>query len=215
MFSLEDIDDGLDEDAKTSMLITFTPTSKEALQRWIETMLLQFGLNANLNNVNLQFVTNLDNLFTAIRSDLRKDLNPDVSSWNVSKVTSMKGMFEGCNKFSQDLSSWDVSNVTNMSNMFAYCRNFNSDLSDWDVSSVINMDNMFLMCENFNKPLKWSQKIKNVKNMSFMFADCAAFDQDIHEWNIFNVTETSYMFLMCPISNEHLPVVISPMDIDQ
>ena len=33
MFSLEDIDDGLDEDAKTSMLITFTPTSKEALQR--------------------------------------------------------------------------------------------------------------------------------------------------------------------------------------
>ena len=43
----------------------------------------------------------------------------DVSSWDVSNVTNMEGMFRDCsNLTSLDLASWDTSNVTNMSNMF-------------------------------------------------------------------------------------------------
>ena len=34
------------------------------------------------------------------------------------------------------LSSWDVSKVETMTGMFLCCREFSSDLSDWDVSKV-------------------------------------------------------------------------------
>ena len=37
--------------------------------------------------------------------------------------------------FNGDLSSWDVSNVTSMVRMFAQASSFNGDLSSWNVSS--------------------------------------------------------------------------------
>ena len=44
--------------------------------------------------------------------------NQDISSWDVSSVTSMEGMFAGATSFNQNISSWDVSNVTNMDRCF-------------------------------------------------------------------------------------------------
>ena len=36
------------------------------------------------------------------------EFNQDISSWDVSNVTDMRGMFER-SSFNQDISSWDVS----------------------------------------------------------------------------------------------------------
>ena len=44
--------------------------------------------------------------------------------------------------FNQDISSWDVSSVTNMSGMFR-SKFFNQDIGSWDVSSVTDMSGMF------------------------------------------------------------------------
>ena len=63
--------------------------------------------------------------------------NQDISSWDVSNVTNMSGMF-GNSSFNQDISSWDVSNVTNMSSMFQDSP-FNQDIGSWDVSNVTTM----------------------------------------------------------------------------
>ena len=41
------------------------------------------------------------------------------------------------------LEDWDVSKVTNMEEMFNGCEKFNADLSKWDVSSVEDMNSMF------------------------------------------------------------------------
>eukprot|EP00519_Triparma_laevis_P003093 CAMPEP_0182500088 /NCGR_PEP_ID=MMETSP1321-20130603/8263_1 /TAXON_ID=91990 /ORGANISM="Bolidomonas sp., Strain RCC1657" /LENGTH=49 /DNA_ID= /DNA_START= /DNA_END= /DNA_ORIENTATION= len=41
-----------------------------------------------------------------------KAFNGDLSTWNVSNVTTMAGMFGSASVFNGDLSSWDVSNVT-------------------------------------------------------------------------------------------------------
>ena len=68
--------------------------------------------------------------------------NADLSSWDVSNVTNMQGLFTSTN-LDCDLSSWDVSNVTNMLNTFTRVKNFNSDLSNWDVSNVVTMERMF------------------------------------------------------------------------
>ena len=48
-----------------------------------------------------------------------------IKNWGTSKVTSMKGLFNGKIKFNEDLSAWDVSRVTDMYEMFWGCRAFN------------------------------------------------------------------------------------------
>ena len=62
--------------------------------------------------------------------------NQDISSWDVSNVTSMQAMFVLANAFAQDISSWDVSNVVHMNYMFEANSGFNQDISSWDVSNV-------------------------------------------------------------------------------
>ena len=41
-----------------------------------------------------------------------------ISSWGVSAVTNMNGLFSRLAQFNADISSWDTSSVTNMRNMF-------------------------------------------------------------------------------------------------
>ena len=60
------------------------------------------------------------------------------------KRLNMQEMLSCAPSFSEDLSSWDVSRVTNMYGMFG--RAFKSKgkvLSSWDISSVMYMIEMF------------------------------------------------------------------------
>ena len=41
-----------------------------------------------------------------------------ISSWGVSAVTNMSGLFSGLTQFNADISSWDTSSVTDMASMF-------------------------------------------------------------------------------------------------
>ena len=50
--------------------------------------------------------------------------NQDISGWDVSNVTGMRGMFQSAAQFNQDLSGWDVSNVTD-------CELFSSSADNW------------------------------------------------------------------------------------
>ena len=68
------------------------------------------------------------------------NFNQDISSWDVSNVTSMYSMFESATAFNQDISSWDVSKVNDMEFMFRFATAFNQDLSSWDVSNVTTCD---------------------------------------------------------------------------
>ena len=54
----------------------------------------------------------------------------------------MRYMFGG-SEFNQDISSWDMSGVTSVSHMFSGALNFNQDLSGWSVghmTSCLNFD---------------------------------------------------------------------------
>ena len=72
----------------------------------------------------------------------------DLKFIDTSKIKDMSWLFENV-KHNFDISSWDVSNVTNMAGMFYCCKNFDCDLSKWDVSNVIDMKSMFDCCINF------------------------------------------------------------------
>ena len=78
--------------------------------------------------------------------------NQDISSWNVSSVTNMNGMFYYATGFNQAIGFsiepftgntniyWDVSSVTDMSGMFQGATAFNQNLCTWSVTNVTSCD---------------------------------------------------------------------------
>lgn len=112
---------------------------------------------------------------------------------DLSTVSSMSGMFEGCASMNQDLSEWNVGNVSDMSRLFAGATAFDQFIGSWDVSDVVNMKGMFAGAAVFNQSLS-SWNVSKVINMSEMFANAQSFNQQISAWNVSQVTNMSDMF---------------------
>ena len=146
-------------------------------------------------------IANMDNLFNSASG--RATFNQDISSWDVSNVTSMQGMFRYCNSFNQDIGNWDVSKVTNMGYLFSYCYSFNQDIGDWDVSNVTEMYSMFYDCDSLNQDIgNWD--VSNVTNMNSLFSYCTSFNQDIGNWDVSNVTNMNSMFVYAQNFNQDI-----------
>ncbi|EGA8608884.1 DUF285 domain-containing protein, partial [Campylobacter jejuni] len=139
----------------------YTPNTKEELQALI------YNEAIHLGDIDTSEITDMSKLFF---NSTRTDFS-GIEKWNTSKVTTMEGMFWGCERFNQDLSSWDVSKVETMADMFTYCENFNQDISGWDVRNVKDMDSMFTYCSTFNQDIS-SWDTSNVENMKGMFKGC-------------------------------------------
>jgi surface protein len=132
--------------------------------------------NKNIRTLVHAYVYNKSQLPSNLRNTL-------IGDWDVSNVTDMHDIFNGCENFNEPLNNWNVSNVTNMSGMFIGCKNFNQLLNDWNVSNVINMSFMFSGCTNFNQPLNdWN--VSNVINMSSMFSGCPIEEQNKPRFNV-------------------------------
>ena len=78
--------------------------------------------------------------------------NQNLSTWNVSSVTEMDGMFRNNIYFDQSLNNWDVSSVIDMQYMFCNATSFDQDISAWNMSKVDNMNNMFCSANTFSTP---------------------------------------------------------------
>jgi surface protein len=144
--------------------------------------------------LNLSGTTSLGRVF--INCSSLTTIN-NVSSWDVSSITSMVNLFAFCSSFDDNLSSWDVSNVNIMSGMFRGCSVFNNGgtagIDTWDVSSVTNMNLMFSQATIFNQPIG-SWNVSGVTNMAGMFQVASNFNQPIGSWDVSSVTTMSSMF---------------------
>ena len=125
------------------------PKTKDELRKILKERLKE-NKNADLNDIDVSEITNMDYLFYGLDPH-----NIDISEWDVSNVINMRSMFIYCWKFNSDLSKWDVSNVTNMFDMINGCKEFNSDLSKWDVSNVTDMRDMFYNCDSLKNKPSW------------------------------------------------------------
>ena len=83
-----------------------TPTTKDELRSIIEQQVNHQGADADLNNIDVSKVKEMDWLFDGLGV---RDIKID--QWDVSNVTTMKYMFVNNKNFNADVSSWDVSNV--------------------------------------------------------------------------------------------------------
>merc|ERR1712238_329726 len=111
---------------------------------------------------------------------MKKFVNADISSWDVSSVTAMGDMFYDAKKFNGDVSDWDVSSVENMFGMFADATVFNSDVSDWDVSSVIDMAYMFGNAIEFNGDVSdWDVCSLRLSGLYGMFDGATKYTGDV------------------------------------
>ena len=120
------------------------------------------------------------------------EFNHDISGWDVSAVTNMKGMFDQTN-FNRDIGNWNVSSVESMQGMFANTTYFNQSISKWNVSAVNNMSNMFFYAEKFNQDIGgWD--VSKVTSMQNMFFYAEKFNQDIGDWDVSAVTNMEGMF---------------------
>ena len=150
--------------------------TEKTIKKIIQDELDRLGHDANLNHIDVSEVKGMPNLFNCDNWNLGpkyKDLNPDISKWDVSNVENMDHMFTFCENFNCDISQWIVKNVITMESMFCGCENFNQDISSWNVGKVEDMSGMFCGCENFNQDLSsWDvQKVLH-SNRVLMFKDC-------------------------------------------
>lgn len=202
-YSLND-DDIPDDDIENNLRMNsfLCPKTREELDKMIISNFIEYGPNANLNDINVYKITNFDNLFNIngsltnyswdtdsntyferngiylkSKEDISKflmSINPDVSKWNVSNATTMRGMFGGCLSFNRDLSLWDVSHVDTFDDTFALCASFKGiGLSKWadKVDKIVHDDlwytgwELFKGCIAFKEDLSsWTIKITDVPN---------------------------------------------------
>ncbi|CAE7234743.1 unnamed protein product [Symbiodinium necroappetens] len=117
----------------------------------------------------------------------------EIGRWNVSAVTSMRGLFQDCWYFKEDIRSWNTSAVTDMGYMFSRAEAFNHPTGSWDTSAVTDMGHMFDGAEAFNQPIgSWDTSA--VTDMGHMFDGALAFNQPIVCWETSAVTYMRYMF---------------------
>eukprot|EP01040_Poterioochromonas_malhamensis_P008757 gene8757-9486_t len=136
-------------------------------------------------------VTDMSHIFEGCKWDLQY-----LNKWNVSNVTNMRGMFQYSEFVPNGIEDWDVSKVTDTGRMFRKCKRNSNNLSKWNVSNVRKMDNMFCECRYFNQDLnKWD--VSKVTDMNNMFWGCVGSNPNVSDWNVSNVTDMSYMFYGC------------------
>jgi len=119
----------------------YHPKSRGELIDLLLKLLEKRGSNADLNDIDVSAITDMNSLFYEVNRVPGID-RIDISKWDVSNVTNMNSMFYKCYGFNCDLSEWDVSKVTDMRHMFEYCSVVNFDIEKWKLNDKVKVKDM-------------------------------------------------------------------------
>ena len=168
------------------------------------------SLRVDLSNLDTRNVEDMSEMLYGFADYANSYYLGDISRWNTSHVTNMKGMFWNAFRFRDitsginlDLSHWDTSRVTDMSSMFACfglstTKSVRLNLSNWNTSRVTTMNSMF----NYygKNASSWSLEglsnwnTSNVTDMYRIFESSAnqanKVELDISGWNTSKVTRS-------------------------
>jgi surface protein len=130
--------------------------------------------------------------------------------WDISTITTMKGMFDGQSLFDDILTGWNsgnvglygdwgVNSVTDTSFMFRGCSSFNQDLGYFRTINVTTMESMFEGCSSLVKAPTNYFSTDNATTLKNMFKGCEMLSDTgfLFTWDTSNVTDMSGMFYGC------------------
>jgi len=137
--------------------------------------------------------------------------NQDLSSWDVSKVSSMYELFAKSRAFNGSLAGWEpgaaLANGCDLGGMFRETEVFNQDLSSWDVSKVNSMYEVFARSRAFNGSLAgWEPGVALTSgcNLGAVFRGAEAFNQELSSWDVSKATNMYGMFEEAKVFNGSL-----------
>ena len=126
----------------------------------------------------------------------------DVSGWDTSNVTSLRGIFCHCYALTEitGLENWNTTNVQDMHGIFQADGKLTTlNVSNWDTTNAINMKGLFNDCSSLINLDLSGWNTDNVEDMHAMFSNCISLTTigNIKKWNTSNVTDMAWMFNMC------------------
>lgn len=132
---------------------------------------------------------------------LKELTSVDFSNFETGMVTTMRGMFRGCDKLTEvkNVTSWNTKNVEDMEFLFRGCSSLTTlDLSGWNTAKVKNLYGTFYGCSRLTSLDVSSWNTAAVTNMFCMFYECGNLTSlDLSGWNTGSVTDMSHMFFNC------------------
>lgn len=123
----------------------------------------------------------------------------DVSAWDLSKVTTMSGLYFGCSAL-KTLVLPTTSNpmLTNIAQMLAATGLESVDINDFDVSAVTEMGSLFNGCPNLREVIIPNWHAPNLTDPNGLFAFDSRLERiDISGLTMDKVTNVTNMFLRC------------------
>lgn len=123
----------------------------------------------------VQAPTSIPPAVTGIRELFRSSLSyngPEVTGWNISGLSSLRGMFNNATGFNQNIGSWNTTNIVDMSGTFNNATSFNQNISSWSLSGLNSstslnnfMTNVTLSNSNYNAILiAWNNDKNSYRN---------------------------------------------------
>ena len=135
-------------------------------------------------------VTSLSATFNGAR-----EMNSDLSKWNVAKVDTLYQTFLYATKFQgTGLDSWDTASVITLYNTFAVAGEMNSDLSKWNVATVASLEGTFSGASKFVGTGLASWITTSVSNLDSTFKGASEMNADLSGWNVANVKTLGHTF---------------------
>ena len=128
---------------------------------------------------------------------IKNILDLDLSNFDTSKVTNMRGMFQGMSSLtSLNLSNFDTSQVTYMGGMFDYMFNLTTiNLSSFDTSQVTYMGEMFRGMSKLTTLDLSNFDTSKVTDMTEMFYGMSSLTTlDLSSFDTSRITSMYYMF---------------------
>jgi hypothetical protein len=163
------------------------------------------NFNQNMNDFDVSGVTTMSHMFDGC-SVFNNENYPFFRLNTSSALLDMSYMFANCDNFNQTINEFDVSGVTTMSHMFDGCSIFNNENTDLTLntsSALLDVSYMFSNCANFNK--RGDFDVSGVTTMSHMFDGCSVFNNGSLMLNLNTssaLLDMSYMFYNCANFNQ-------------
>ena len=185
-----------------------TPTSPLNVDNW-DTSYIKGFIDSNGMERDMRYVFNNCQALEILNINTKKVTKEDgttYTAWDVSKVKSMYGMFNGCTGLTTlDLSNWTPTSVKFTTLMFNGCTKLeNIGFGDeWDTPALTNTNAMFKGCSSLER-LSFADNFntENVTDMRNMFDGCSnlksiTFGKKFTMNNVSSANAAS-MFYNCP-----------------